>query len=198
MPLVIFLTDISESRIILSIPDTPTKCFKISPEAIMKSLTAYKIFVPNNLIKVTSARIVARSTCHFFSSGLLLENNYGIYYNHDIKWSITKLSNFIFLTTATNDFGGPLRYHTAEAASDEIKELQHSQHHIAWYELNKPARLSFSCSSLDLLLNEIEHQQGCISCGTCSYPELTEDHVLTSAYVKIFRIIMRNAVNKSF
>ena len=91
-------------------------------------------------------------------SGLLLENNYGIYYNHDIKWSITKLSNFIFLTTATNDFCGPLRYHTAEAASDEIKELQHSQHHIAWYELNKPARLSFSCSSLDLLLNEIKHQ----------------------------------------
>ena len=24
--------------------------------------------------------------------------------------------------------------------------------------------------------------QGCISCGTCSYPKLTEDHVLTSAY----------------
>ena len=41
-------------------------------------------------------------------------------------------------------------------------------------------------------------RQGCISCGTCSYPELTEDHVLTSAYVKIFRIVTRNAVNKSF
>ena len=40
-------------------------------------------------------------------------------------------------------------------------------------------------------------QQGCISCGTCSYPELTEDDVLTSAYVKIFRIVTRNAVNKS-
>ena len=40
--------------------------------------------------------------------------------------------------------------------------------------------------------------QGCISCGTCSYPELTEDHVLTSAYVKIFRIVTRNAVNTSF
>ena len=38
--------------------------------------------------------------------------------------------------------------------------------------------------------------QGCISCGTCSYPELTEDHVLTSAYVKIFRTVTRNAVNK--
>ena len=38
--------------------------------------------------------------------------------------------------------------------------------------------------------------QGCISCGTCSYPELTEDHVLTSAYVKIFRTDTRNAVNK--
>ena len=43
-----------------------------------------------------------------------------------------------------------------------------------------------------------EVHQGCISCGTCSYPELTEDHVLTSAYVKIFRIVTRNAVNKSF
>ena len=41
-------------------------------------------------------------------------------------------------------------------------------------------------------------EQGCISCGTCSYLELTEDHVLTSAYVKIFRIVTRNAVNKSF
>ena len=30
------------------------------------------------------------------------------------------------------------------------------------------------------------------------YLELTEDHVLTSAYVKIFRIVTRNAVNKSF
>ena len=29
------------------------------------------------------------------------------------------------------------------------------------------------------------------------HPELTEDHVLTSVYVKIFRTITRNAVNKS-
>ena len=40
-------------------------------------------------------------------------------------------------------------------------------------------------------------QQGCISCGMCSYPELTKDHVLTSAYVYIFRTVTRNAVNKS-
>ena len=39
--------------------------------------------------------------------------------------------------------------------------------------------------------------QGCISCGMCSYPELTKDHVLTSAYVNIFRTVTRNAVNKS-
>ena len=38
--------------------------------------------------------------------------------------------------------------------------------------------------------------QGGIKCGTCSYPELTEDHVLTSAYVKIFRTVTRNAVNE--
>ena len=36
--------------------------------------------------------------------------------------------------------------------------------------------------------------QGCIS---CIYPELTEDHVLTSAYVKTFITVTRNAVNKS-
>ena len=40
--------------------------------------------------------------------------------------------------------------------------------------------------------------QGCISCGPCSCPELTEDHVLPSAYVEIFRTVTRNAVNKSF
>ena len=39
--------------------------------------------------------------------------------------------------------------------------------------------------------------QGCISCGTCSYPELTKDHVLTSAYVKIFKTVTRNAIDKS-
>ena len=40
-------------------------------------------------------------------------------------------------------------------------------------------------------------KQGCIFRLTCSHPELTDDHVLTSAYVKIFRTVMRNAVNKS-
>ena len=38
--------------------------------------------------------------------------------------------------------------------------------------------------------------QGCIFRLTCSHPELTEDHVLTSAYVRIFRNVTRNAVNK--
>ena len=39
--------------------------------------------------------------------------------------------------------------------------------------------------------------QGCIFRLTCSHPELTEDHVLTSVYVKNFRTVTRNAVNKS-
>ena len=39
--------------------------------------------------------------------------------------------------------------------------------------------------------------QGCIFRLTCSHPELTEDHVLTSACVKSFRTVTRNAVNKS-
>ena len=47
-----------------------------------------------------------------------------------------------------------------------------------------------------LAMKKIGCAQGCISCGMCSYPELTEDHVLTSAYVKIFKTVTRNAVNK--
>ena len=39
--------------------------------------------------------------------------------------------------------------------------------------------------------------QGCIFRLMCSHRELTKDHVLTSAYVKIFRTVTRNAVNKS-
>ena len=39
--------------------------------------------------------------------------------------------------------------------------------------------------------------QGCIFRLTCSHRELTEGRVLISAYVKIFRTITRNVVNKS-
>ena len=59
-------------------------------------------------------------------------------------------------------------------------------------------RCVFKCPIPKTSLDWPTRNQGCISCGTCSYLELTEDHVLTSAYVKIFRIVTRNAVNKSF
>ena len=49
----------------------------------------------------------------------------------------------------------------------------------------------------DHLLWDQSGSQGCIFRLACSYPELTEDHVLTSAYVKFFRTVTRNAVNKS-
>ena len=39
--------------------------------------------------------------------------------------------------------------------------------------------------------------QGCIFRLTCSHPKLTEDHVLTSAYVKFFRTVTRNAINNN-
>ena len=39
--------------------------------------------------------------------------------------------------------------------------------------------------------------QGCIFRSTCSHPELTKDHVLTSACVEIFKTVTTNAVNKS-
>ena len=47
------------------------------------------------------------------------------------------------------------------------------------------------------VLERYVESQGCIFRLTCSHPELTKDHVPTSAYVKIFRTIMRKAVNKS-
>ena len=41
-------------------------------------------------------------------------------------------------------------------------------------------------------------RQGCIFRLTCSHQELTKDHVLTSAYVKIFRTVTRNSVKGVF
>ena len=38
--------------------------------------------------------------------------------------------------------------------------------------------------------------KGYINCGTCSHPELTLDHVLTSTYVIIFWTVAINAVNR--
>ena len=55
---------------------------------------------------------------------------------------------------------------------------------------------SFCCTDA-FSIQRHHYRQGCIFRLTCSHPELTEDHVLTSAYVKIFRTVTRNAVNKS-
>ena len=52
-------------------------------------------------------------------------------------------------------------------------------------------------NSLFCIRNLIYVTQGYINRSTCSYPELTSCHVLTSAYVIIFWAVARNAVNKS-
>ena len=52
--------------------------------------------------------------------------------------------------------------------------------------------------SFETKLGQLWDNHGCIFRLTCSHPELTKDHVLTSAYVKIFRTVTINAVNKSF
>ena len=46
-------------------------------------------------------------------------------------------------------------------------------------------------------VNAVYAHTGVHFCLTCSHRELTKDHVLTSAYVKISRTVTRNAVNKS-
>ena len=50
--------------------------------------------------------------------------------------------------------------------------------------------------SLPLPTWQQQQEQGCIFRLTCSHRELTKDHVLTSAYVKFFRTVTRNAVNR--
>ena len=55
--------------------------------------------------------------------------------------------------------------------------------------------IKIKCRKMQIF--DILGYQGCIYRLTCSHPELTEDHVLTSGYVKIFRTVTRNAVNKS-
>ena len=42
-----------------------------------------------------------------------------------------------------------------------------------------------------------DDKQWCIFRLTCSHRDLTKDHVLASAYVKIFRTVTRNAVNEN-
>ena len=81
--------------------------------------------------------------------------------------------------------------------------------HFAVRPLGSPNCPSRRSLYLSLALN-VDHQSqyhstretgtgytGVHFCLKCSHPELTEDHVLTSAYVKIFRTVTRNAANKS-
>ena len=75
-------------------------------------------------------------------------------------------------------------------------DLKQQNQHSSGKKLSPATHYSWRIYDRWVLL--LHSHQGCISCGTCSYPELTEDHVRTSAYVKIFRIVTRNAINKSF
>ena len=63
--------------------------------------------------------------------------------------------------------------------------------------LSSTSRLPPLDKTIDIIQFFSCFDQGCIFRLTCSHPELTEDHVLTSANVKIFRTVTRNAVNKS-
>ena len=78
--------------------------------------------------------------------------------------------------------------------SKYIYSMNKENTYIYFLCVQTPLRGPLSLSSK--YTNTKEHQ-GCIFRLTCSHPELTKDHVLTSAYVKIFRTVTRNDVNKS-
>ena len=85
-------------------------------------------------------------------------------------------------------------------------QTRHFLHHFPYFQIGCKSLLKIQNVELCLvfvlgpLMVEIYQStlsQGCIFRLTCSHPELIEDHVLTSAYVKFFRTVTRNAVNKS-
>ena len=57
------------------------------------------------------------------------------------------------------------------------------------------AALNYSVLFSDIFQLSPTLNQGCIFRLTCSHPELTKDHVLTSAYVKYLKTATKNAVN---
>ena len=71
--------------------------------------------------------------------------------------------------------------------------------HISFCSTDFPQKLKISTQEKFWLQRSggSEQRQGYINRGTCSYPEPTSCHVLTSAYVTIFWAVARNAVNKS-
>ena len=91
-------------------------------------------------------------------------------------WSSTKVSGGLFIQTK------------GTIAWVQILKTNSKWHHIeSWHK----------SQTMIIFCGETSLRQGCIFRLTCSHSELTEDHVLTSAYVKIFRTVTRNAVNKS-
>ena len=74
-----------------------------------------------------------------------------------------------------------------------LKQWISCGHSDLWPRLN-----GWCCLEFTLKLRAHSHwSQGCINRGMCSHPELTQDQVLTSAYVIIFCTVATNAVNKS-
>ena len=62
-----------------------------------------------------------------------------------------------------------------------------------WFGSLLASRLTKPIIKQSLIISSPSYTQGCIFRLTCSHSELTNDHVLKSAYVKIFE--PRNAVN---
>ena len=98
------------------------------------------------------------------------------------------MSIFLFPTRWFED--GAELYNSMGIVSFEYDGEREIMKNLLYAALREDLKFSLS-------LFRIPCRQGCISCGPCSCPELTEDHVLTSAYVEILRTVTRNAVNKS-
>ena len=82
--------------------------------------------------------------------------------------------------------------------STSIKIQQHGVKKVGYLDIGLQGLTAIRQSKMRMEEKEMaSKKQGCIFRLTCSHRELTKDHVLTSAYVKIFRTGTRNAVSKS-
>ena len=143
---------------------------------------------------------------HFEFSYLNFTNGQELSQTHPLTFAVKKLkinqTSFNFPKSGPNPaLPSPMRRTSKTGGGGATTTTQKQDETLSDYQLDQTPRQNEEHLTMRMILystqagsQSLQLKQGCIFRLTCSHPELTEDHVLTSAYVKIFT---RNAVNKS-
>ena len=148
---------------------------------------------------IGQSRNSRENTCHAWSCFFLVQANIGEEHVTHTKATLMRFHwCFLFSWIDLEKYGWRVKKSSSCVILYSLYlHRQHTSNHPCTF---RTAWLFHNVVHLFLCLFYINcyiSVQGCIFRLTCSPPELTEDHVLTSAYVKIFRTVTRIAVNKS-